>query len=125
MAVIGIDLGTTNSLVSVYRNGRAELIPNELGQYMTPSCVSLMEDGSLVVGAVAKERLITHPERTAAAFKTWMGTEKTFSLGDRKFLPHELSAMVLRNALLPGGLLRQRSGDPAGLRQSLYLPPTD
>ena len=70
MAVIGIDLGTTNSLVSVYRNGRAELIPNELGQYMTPSCVSLMEDGSLVVGAVAKERLITHPERTAAAFKT-------------------------------------------------------
>ena len=96
MAVIGIDLGTTNSLVSVYRNGRTELIPNELGQYMTPSCVSLMEDGSLAVGAVAKERLITHPERTAVAFKTWMGTEKAFSLGDRAFLPHELSAMVLK-----------------------------
>lgn len=96
MAVIGIDLGTTNSLVSVYRDGRAELIPNELGQYMTPSCVSLMEDGSLAVGAVAKERLITHPERTAVAFKTWMGTEKAFSLGDREFLPHELSAMVLK-----------------------------
>ena len=96
MAMIGIDLGTTNSLVSVYRNGRAELLPNELGQYMTPSCVSLLEDGSLAVGAVAKERLITHPEQTVSAFKTWMGTEKSFSLGDKEFLPHELSAMVLK-----------------------------
>ena len=61
MAIIGIDLGTTNSLVSVYRNGRPELLPNELGQYMTPSCVGVLEDGSVVVGAVAKERLITHP----------------------------------------------------------------
>ena len=55
MAIIGIDLGTTNSLVSVYRNGRPELLPNELGQYMTPSCVGVLEDGSVVVGAVAKE----------------------------------------------------------------------
>ena len=96
MAIIGIDLGTTNSLVSVYRNGRPELLPNELGQYMTPSCVGVLEDGSVVVGAVAKERLITHPGETAASFKTWMGTEKTFSLGGRTFLPHELSALVLR-----------------------------
>ena len=96
MAIIGIDLGTTNSLVSVYRNGRPELLSNELGQYMTPSCVGVLEDGSVVVGAVAKERLITHPGETAASFKTWMGTEKTFSLGGRTFLPHELSALVLR-----------------------------
>lgn len=96
MAIIGIDLGTTNSLVSVYRNGRPELLPNELGQYMTPSCVGVLEDGSVVVGAVAKERLITHPAETASSFKTWMGTEKTFSLGGKSFLPHELSALVLR-----------------------------
>ena len=96
MAIIGIDLGTTNSLVSVYRNGHAELLPNEWGEYMTPSCVGVLEDGTVTVGAVAKERLITHPNETAASFKTWMGTQKEFVLGGRRFLPHELSALVLR-----------------------------
>lgn len=96
MAIIGIDLGTTNSLVSVYRNGRPELLPNEWGQFMTPSCVGVLEDGTVTVGAVAKERLITHPGETAASFKTWMGTQKEFLLGGKTFLPHELSALVLR-----------------------------
>ena len=96
MAVIGIDLGTTNSLACVYRDGKAELIENELGSLMTPSCVSVLEDGTILVGAAAKERLISHPDRTAASFKTWMGTEKTYSLGGRSFLPHELSALVLK-----------------------------
>ena len=96
MAVIGIDLGTTNSLACVYRDGKAELIENELGSPMTPSCVSVLEDGTVLVGAAAKERLISHPDRTAASFKTWMGTEKTYSLGGRSFLPHELSALVLK-----------------------------
>ena len=86
MAIIGIDLGTTNSLVSVYRNGRAELLPNEWGQLLTPSCVGVLEDGAVTVGAVAKERLITHPGETAASFKTWMGTQKEFLLGG-KFFP--------------------------------------
>ncbi len=92
MAIIGIDLGTTNSLVSVYRNGRAELLPNEWGQLLTPSCVGVLEDGTVTVGAVAKERLITHPRETAASFQTWMGTQKEFLLGGKTFLPHELSA---------------------------------
>ena len=96
MAIIGIDLGTTNSLVSIYRNGRAELLPNEWGQLLTPSCVGVLEDGTVTVGAVAKERLITHPGETAASFKTWMGTQKEFLLGGKTFLPHELSALVLR-----------------------------
>lgn len=96
MAIIGIDLGTTNSLVSVYRNGRAELLPNEWGQFLTPSCVGVLEDGTVTVGAVAKERLMTHPGETAASFKTWMGTQKEFVLGGKTFLPHELSALVLR-----------------------------
>ena len=96
MAIIGIDLGTTNSLVSVYRNGHAELLPNEWGEFMTPSCVGVLEDGTVTVGAVAKERLITHPEETAASFKTWMGTQKEYILGGRRFLPQELSALVLR-----------------------------
>ena len=72
MAVIGIDLGTTNSLGCVYRNGKAELIPNAYGSYLTPSVVSMMEDGRLVVGQPAKDRLITHPERTVSSLrKTW------------------------------------------------------
>lgn len=96
MAIIGIDLGTTNSLVSVYRNGRVELLPNEWGQLLTPSCVGVLEDGTVTVGAVAKERLITHPGKTAASFKTWMGTQKEFLLGGKVFFPHELSALVLR-----------------------------
>jgi len=96
MAIIGIDLGTTNSLAAVWRNGRAELIPNSAGEYLTPSAVSIDEDGTVLVGQAARDRLITHPERTAALFKRDMGTEKQFDLGGRKFTPEELSALVLR-----------------------------
>ncbi len=99
MAIIGIDLGTTNSLSCVYRNGRAELIPNELGDHKTPSAVSVLEDGTVLVGAAAKERLVTHPEATAASFKIWMGTEKALTLAGRGFKPEELSALVLRQLL--------------------------
>lgn len=99
MAIIGIDLGTTNSLACVYRNGRAELIPNELGDCKTSSAVSLLEDGTVLVGAAAKERLVTHPEDTAASFKIWMGTEKPLTLAGRRFKPEELSALVLRQLL--------------------------
>ena len=99
MAIIGIDLGTTNSLACIYRNGRAELIPNELGEYKTSSAVSVLPDGAVLVGAAAKERLVSHPESTAASFKTWMGTQKTVTLGDRQFKPEELSALVLRQLL--------------------------
>ena len=96
MAIIGIDLGTTNSLAAVWRDGRAELIPNGAGEYLTPSAVSIDEDGTVLVGQAARDRLITHPERTAALFKRDMGTEKQFDLGGRKFTPEELSALVLR-----------------------------
>ena len=96
MAIIGIDLGTTNSLAAVWRNGTSELIPNAGGDYLTPSVVSVDEDGTILVGQAAKDRLISHPERTAARFKRHMGTDKRYTLGDRSFLPEELSALVLR-----------------------------
>ena len=99
MAIIGIDLGTTNSLACIFRNGRTELIPNELGTYKTSSVVSLLEDGTVLVGAAAKERLISNPQSTAASFKVWMGTERLIPLGGRSFLPEELSALVLRQIL--------------------------
>lgn len=95
MAIIGIDLGTTNSLVSVYQNGEAKLIKNSLGEYLTPSVVSL--DGeNIIVGAVARERLVTNPGESAAAFKRKMGTDKKIFLGEKSFLPQELSAFLLK-----------------------------
>jgi len=93
--LLGIDLGTTNSLIAVWRDGRAELIPNALGDVLTPSAVSLDEDGSILVGAAARARLTTHPLRSVAAFKRFMGSDKRFTLGDRQFTPEELSALVL------------------------------
>lgn len=94
--IIGIDLGTTNSLASVWQDGRSRLIPNSLGEYLTPSIVSIDHDGHVCVGKIAKERLASHPEHTAALFKRFMGTEKKYVLGGREYRPEELSALVLR-----------------------------
>lgn len=96
MAIIGIDLGTTNSLVCVYLDGAVRLIPNIFGKTLTPSVVSVAEDGSIYVGAVAKERLVTHPESTVASFKRDMGTNRVYDLVGQKFTPQELSSFVLR-----------------------------
>ena len=94
-ALLGIDLGTTNSLIAVWQEGRAQLIPNALGEFLTPSVVSLDEDDSILVGNAARARLTTHPERTVAAFKRFMGSDKQFELGGRQFSPEELSALVI------------------------------
>lgn len=96
MAIIGIDLGTTNSLACIFKDGYTVLIPNSFGKMLTPSVVSVAEDGSIYVGAVAKERLVTHPEATAASFKRYMGTDKVFGLAGQIFTPQELSSFVLR-----------------------------
>ncbi|MFZ6653716.1 molecular chaperone HscC [Undibacterium sp. TJN19] len=95
--IIGIDLGTTNSLVAVWKDGKAQLVPNSLGDMLTPSCVSLDEDGSVLVGKAARERLQTHPERTASVFKRYMGSDKKVRLETREFRAEELSAFVLKS----------------------------
>jgi molecular chaperone HscC len=94
--IIGIDLGTTNSLAAIWRDGKAQLIPNALGEFLTPSCVGIDDDGTVLVGAAARERLQTHPERTAAVFKRYMGSERETKLDGRSFRPEELSSLVLR-----------------------------
>ena len=94
--IIGIDLGTTNSLAAVWESGESKLIPNSYGDYLTPSVVSVDEDGTVYVGKIAKERLITHPELTASVFKRNMGLKKIYKLGKKEFTPEELSSMVLR-----------------------------
>ncbi len=96
MAIIGIDLGTTNSLAAVYRDGTVELIPNSLGEYMTPSVVSFGEDGEVFAGNIAKQMLVTKPECTFREFKRNMGTDFEYTAGRRKYRPEELSAFVLR-----------------------------
>lgn len=94
--LLGIDLGTTNSLIAVWQEGRAQLIPNALGDVLTPSVVSVDDDGSMLIGKAARARLTTHPERTVAAFKRYMGSDKRFDLGsNQSFSPEELSALVL------------------------------
>lgn len=96
MTIIGIDLGTTNSLACYWDGEKPVLIPNALGSMLTPSVVSLSDDGQVLVGQIAKERLMTHPQLTAATFKRYMGTRKELHLGSRPFLPEELSAFVIR-----------------------------
>lgn len=95
MPTIGIDLGTTNSLVAIHRNGLPILIPNSFGSFLTPSVVSFEED-SIYVGQAARERLVTHPEATFSSFKRFMGTETKFYHKNKYFTPEDLSSFVLR-----------------------------
>lgn len=96
MAILGIDLGTTNSLACIWRDGKPELVPNALGEYLTPSAVYADEQRVLWTGAVAREHMCIRPERCAASFKRHMGTDKRISLGSMGFTPQELSSMVLK-----------------------------
>ncbi|MCO7252906.1 molecular chaperone HscC [Dickeya oryzae] len=94
---IGIDLGTTNSLIGVWQNGKATLIPNAFNNYLTPSVVSLDDDGAILVGQPAVSRLTTHPHLSASLFKRHIGSRKTFRLGTQSFNCAELSALVLKS----------------------------
>jgi molecular chaperone HscC len=96
--IVGIDLGTTNSAIGIWRDGRAQLIPNSLGSVLTPSAVSVDDGGEFLVGLAARERQITHPTLTATSFKRFMGSNRSILLGASHTLrPEELSAMVLRS----------------------------
>ena len=93
--IVGIDLGTTYSLVALLQDGRPVVLPNAMGEYLTPSAVSVADDGAVLVGTAARARATTHPGQTALAFKRDMGTDKVYDLGSRQFRPEELSALVL------------------------------
>ena len=95
--IIGIDLGTTNSLVAAWDGESARLLPNALGNLLTPSVVGLDDQGQLVVGDIARERLQTHPKLTTALFKRDMGSARETRLGARAYRAEELSAMLLRS----------------------------
>lgn len=97
MAIIGIDLGTTNSSCGIWTEDGVKLIPNRLGDLLTPSVVGVDDEGNLSVGRVAKERLISHSSKTVAVFKRLMGTEHKINIGTKSFTATELSAIVLRS----------------------------
>lgn len=96
MAIIGIDLGTTNSLVSVYRDGKSVIIKNVLEENYIPSAVALDEDNRILVGKPAREKVYCNPEKCAIEFKRQMGSIERIQLGDKSYLPEELSAFVLK-----------------------------
>ncbi len=96
MAIIGIDLGTTNSLACIWRNGSPVLIKNSLGSTITPSVVGVDDSNDIVVGDIAKERLITDPDKTASEFKRTLGTKRTYNVGANIFSSEQLSSLVLK-----------------------------
>lgn len=94
---IGIDLGTTNSLIAVWQDGAAQLIPNKFGEYLTPSIISMDENKQILVGKPAAARKTSHPDKTAALFKRTMGSNTHWHLGEESFNAPELSSLVLRS----------------------------
>ena len=98
MTILGVDLGTTNSLAVVYKEGNPVLIPNAYGEYVTPSAVSIL-DGKIVVGKLAKERLITHPECSASLFKRNMGSDVTYTLDKKEYDSATLSSFVVKQLI--------------------------
>jgi molecular chaperone HscC len=96
VAIIGIDLGTTNSLACIWRNGSPVLIKNSLGSTITPSVVGVDDSNDIVVGDIAKERLITDPDKTASEFKRTLGTKRTYNVGANIFSSEQLSSLVLK-----------------------------
>lgn len=98
MTILGVDLGTTNSLAVVYKEGKPVLIPNAYGEYVTPSAVSIL-DKKIVVGKLAKERFITHPECSASLFKRNMGTDVTYTLDKKEYDSATLSSFVVKQLI--------------------------
>jgi len=94
--IVGIDLGTTNSLIACFTEEGPKIIPNRLGKNLTPSVVSVDEEGNVYVGETAKERMSLYPDSVAQTFKRSMGTEREYNLSGKKFKPEELSSMVIR-----------------------------
>ena len=93
--IIGIDLGTTNSLCAIFQDGKPVLVPNCHGEFLTPSAIGIIDD-KIIVGAAAKNLNVTQPENAAVCFKRLMGTDSTVKVGDKEFNGPELSAIILK-----------------------------
>ena len=96
---IGIDLGTTNSCMSVVENGRPIIIPNDKGTRTTPSIVAFTKDGERLVGVSAARQAAVNSERTVTSVKRQMGTNWHINIDGKNFSAQEISAMILRNCV--------------------------
>ena len=94
--IIGIDLGTTNSCVSVMEGGEAIIIPNVEGNRTTPSVVAFTKDGERLVGETAKRQAITNPDRTISSIKREMGSNYKIDIDGKDYTPQDISAMILQ-----------------------------
>ena len=95
--MIGIDLGTTNSVMAyINKDGNPEIIPNNRGERLTPSVVSFTKEGDILVGQVAKNQMIIHPETTILSIKRKMGTDEKLIIKEREYTPEEISAIILK-----------------------------
>lgn len=94
--IIGIDLGTTNSAVAILENGRPVIIPDEQGNRLLPSVVGLSPTGEILVGIPAKNQFVVEPENTVRSIKRQMGSMEKVRMGNREYLPQEISAIILR-----------------------------
>ena len=94
--IVGIDLGTTNSLVSIVEGGEPMVVPSAEGDYLFPSVVGFSKTGERLVGAVAKRQAISNPERTVISIKRHIGTDHKVKIDDKDYSPQEISAMILQ-----------------------------
>src|ERR1035437_2846436 len=93
---VGIDLGTTNSVVAVLEGGEPSVIANAEGSRTTPSVVAFAKNGEVLVGEVARRQAVTNDDRSIRSVKRQMGTDWTISIDDKKFTPQQISAFILQ-----------------------------
>ena len=94
---IGIDLGTTTSIITYIKEGKPHIIEDQEQGKIIDSIIGIHEDGSTIVGKKAKKQILQHPEKTAMEVKRLFGTEETVIIGDTEFKPHEVSAILLKH----------------------------
>jgi molecular chaperone DnaK len=94
--IVGIDLGTTNSEIALYQDGRPQVLADEQGRLILPSVVGVAEDGELLVGEAARNQLLLYPDRTVRSIKRRMGRDETVRMAGRDYTPQEISAIILR-----------------------------
>ena len=94
--VVGIDLGTTNSVIAVMEGNEAKVISNAEGERITPSVVGFSKSNERLVGRIAKRQAVTNPDRTVLSIKRKMGTDYKVEIDNKKYTPQEISAMVLQ-----------------------------